>query len=71
MLFSLKAICQEDFCVEQCPFVECMSITDTTDDTEDVPENLLETFALSPKDWKKAQKDAHTLRCTISSWKKS
>ena len=44
-----------------------MAITDTTDGTEDIPENLLETFALSPTDWRKAQKDDPTLRCIIHS----
>ena len=64
----LKAICQSStLSVEQCPFIECMAITDTTDGTEDIPENLLETFTLSPKDWRKAQKDDPTLRCIIHS----
>ena len=44
-----------------------MAITDTSDGTEDIPENLLETFALSPTDWRKAQKDDPTLRCIIHS----
>ena len=53
--------------VEQCPFFECKVITDTTDDTEEIPENLLGTFALSPKDWQKAQEDNPILRSIISS----
>ena len=53
--------------VEQCPFFECMAITNTTVYTEDIQENLLGTFALSLKDCRKAQKDDPTLRSIISS----
>ena len=63
----LKAVCQSaTVSVEQYPFFECIAITDTTDGTEEISENLFGTFALCPKDWRKAQKDDPTLRSTIS-----
>ena len=57
----LKAVGQATaFSIEQCPFFECMAIADTIVDTKDISENLLDTFALSPNDWRKAQGDDST-----------
>ena len=62
----LKAICQSTtVSSEQCPLVECMAITDATDPTDNIPEQLLEANALSSKDWRKAQRNDPTLKFII------
>ena len=63
----LRAISQSvTVSVEQCPFVECLALTDVvTDRSEVVPEQFLDTHALSTKDWRKAQRDDPTLKCII------
>ena len=63
----LRAISQSvTVSVEQCPFVECFALTDVASDrSEVVPEQLLDTHALSTKDWRKAQRDYPTLKCKI------
>ena len=42
-----------------------MALTDPTDPTDGIPEQLLEANASSSKDWRKAQRDDPTLRCII------
>ena len=63
----LRAISQSvTISVEQCPFVEFLALTDVvTDRSEVVPEQFLDTHALSIKDWRKAQRDDPTLKCII------
>ena len=63
----LRAISQSvTVSVEQCPFVECLALTAVvTDRSEVVPEQFLDTHALSTKDWRKAQRDDPTLKCII------
>ena len=63
----LRAISQSvTVSVEQCSFVECLALTDVESDrTEVVSEQLLDTNALSTKDWRKAQIDDPTLKCII------
>ena len=63
----LRAISQSvTVSVEQCPFIECLALTDVVSDrSEVVPEQLLDTHALSTKDWRKAQRDDPTLKCII------
>ena len=60
----LKAVClSTTVSIEQCPFFECMAITDTTDDYRKSARNL-RTIS---KYWRKAQKDGPSLRGIISS----
>ena len=61
----LRAISQSvTVSVEQCPFIECSALTDVVSDrSEVVREQLLDTHALSTKDWRKAQRDDPTLKC--------
>ena len=62
----LKAICQSVTSrTEECPFIECMALTDPTDPTDGIQEQLLEANTLSSKDWRKTQRDDPSLRCII------
>ena len=62
----LKAICQSVSVEhENCPFVESLVLAQPSNETDDIPEQLLEAHALSSKDWRKAQREDATLRVII------
>ena len=62
----LKAICQcAALQVEECPLVESVAVSQPVDVTEDIPEELLRSHALTSKDWRKAQRDDPTLKLII------
>ena len=63
----LKAICQSVSVEhENCPFVESLVLAQPSNETDDIPEQLLEAHALSSKDWRKAQREDATLRVIIN-----
>ena len=52
----LKAICKLISVEhENSPFVESLVLEQPSNETDDIPEQLLEAHALSSKDWRKAQ----------------
>ena len=62
----LKAICQcAALQVEECPLVESVAVSQPVDASEDIPEDLLMSHALTSKDWRKAQRDDPTLKLII------
>ncbi|MCW4346603.1 MAG: pol polyprotein, partial [Candidatus Thiodiazotropha endolucinida] len=58
----LKAICQSVYVAS--PLIESVAVTDNVSATDDIPEQL-RTYALTLKDWRKAQRDDLTLNIII------
>ena len=59
----LKAICQ--FVTVSSPLVESISVTNNVLATDNFPDELLSSHALSFKDWRKAQRNDPSIKCII------
>ncbi|MCG8031861.1 MAG: hypothetical protein JAZ03_06765, partial [Candidatus Thiodiazotropha taylori] len=59
----MKAVCQSTTVAN--PFVESVALDCNVTAAENVPEELLETYGLSSRDWRKAQRNDPTLKYII------